>query len=59
MRSVQVNGTLSKVTSAIGLIYDCLERQAHTVEDFLGKTATPINKDRLKITAKFVVNEDA
>jgi hypothetical protein len=36
-------------------VYDCLERQAHTVDDFLGKTAMPINKDKLKITAKYVI----
>lgn len=58
-RSVQIKGQLKRVTEAIGIIYDCLERQAHSVEDFQGKTATPINKEKLKITAKYVVHDEA
>jgi len=34
LRSVQVTGNLRSVTNACRSIYDWLERQAHTVEDF-------------------------
>lgn len=57
LRSVAIKGNIRQATQAIKLVYDCLERNAHTVEDFEIRVAKPMSKDQIKTTAKFVVDE--
>ena len=51
-------GTVRQITSAARLIYDLLEKYAHTIPDYNSRSAKPMSKESIKTTAKFVVSED-
>lgn len=59
LRSVSIKGNLRQTTQAVNLLYECLERNAYTVEDFESATAKPMSKDSIKTTAKFVISENS
>jgi hypothetical protein len=59
LRSVDITGTVRQITHAIKSIYNWLEKQAYTVEDYDKQTAKPMSKSQIKVTAKFVVSEES
>ena len=47
LRSVEIKGYVKEITHAVELVYDCLEKQAYTVEDYDKQIAVSIDSSSL------------